>query len=71
MYGCAENYIAPYPGTINCKSEGNDGLTVQSSPHIDSTGFYRASDNQDGKEPTLSNPMSEAEAEHQQGNSQI
>lgn len=29
MYGCAENHIAPYPGTINWKSGENDGFAVQ------------------------------------------
>lgn len=71
MYGCAENYIAPYPETINWKSGGNDGLRVQSSHHVRSTGFYRASDGQDGKEPTRLNPASEAEGGHQEGTPQM
>lgn len=67
----ADNYIAQSPGTINQKSGGTEVLTVQSSHHMHSTGFYRDSDNQGGKEPTLLNPACEAGGGHKQGNAQI
>lgn len=67
----ADHYIAQSPGTIYQKSGGTDVLTIQSSHHMHSTGFYRESDNQDGKEPTLLNPACKAEGGHKQGNAQI
>lgn len=55
---------------INWKSGETDALTVQPSHHTHSACFCSASDDRDGKEPTLLDPACDAGGGHKEGHSQ-